>query len=139
MLVEGKILYVDGARALVQSGRNPEHSPSVLDHNVALETHLNGIRTNEFTMQQVRYYFRMYIDINKQIHARAHAHTRDMTLNQHPNKTHSHLLRIFHRRCCKALCPAPTRNLVVGVSTPNLHNLLYPTIIEGPGVCKESD
>ena len=40
LFVEGKIFYVDGAAALVKGGGNPQHRTSVLDHHVALETHL---------------------------------------------------------------------------------------------------
>ena len=40
LLVEGKIFDVDGAAALVQGGWNPQHRTGVLDHHVALKTHL---------------------------------------------------------------------------------------------------
>ena len=40
MFVEGKILDIDGARALVKGGRNPKDFSVVIDHHVALKTHL---------------------------------------------------------------------------------------------------
>ena len=40
LFVEGKILDIDGARALVKGGRNPEDFSVVIDHHVALKTHL---------------------------------------------------------------------------------------------------